>query len=269
MWPTPAEGPIFRDYGPADLVPHLTRSNIAGTVLVQVDPTEQDTRKLLELAHSHKFVLGVVGWLDFEASDAPERIATLAADPLVVGLRPMLQIIPDTEWILQPRLTAAVQRMIDLDLSFDALVKPPHLPALLRFCERHPLLRVVIDHGAKPCIREREFSDWARWMRVFAQQTNARCKISGLVTEADSADPDVLKRYVDHLLHCFGPQRLLWGSDWPVCESVCSYDTWYGVARDLLHTLSASERDAVFGDVAKDFYRLNRSSPAFVARPIT
>src|SRR3954454_25126859 len=118
MWPTPAEGPIFRDYGPADLVPHLTRSNIAGTVLVQVDPTEQDTRKLLELAHSHEFVLGVVGWIDFEDSDAPERIATLVADPLVVGLRPMLQIIPDTEWILQPRLTAAVQRMIDLDLSF-------------------------------------------------------------------------------------------------------------------------------------------------------
>jgi L-fuconolactonase len=146
-------------------------------------------------------------------------------------------------------------------------VKPPHLPALLEFCQRYPQLRVVIDHGAKPRIREGDFADWARWMNLFAQRTDARCKISGLVTEADSANPDVLKQYVDHLLQCFGPRRLMWGSDWPVCEAVCSYNAWYGVARDLLDTLSASERDAVFGDVATDFYRPKRATSVAVARP--
>jgi L-fucono-1,5-lactonase len=260
LWPTPAEGPIYRDYSPADLAPHLARAHIDGSVLVQVDPTEENTRDFLRLARTHDFVLGVVGWVDFESAHAAERIAEFAADPMLAGLRPMLQIIPDTEWILQRTLAPAIESMIAHDLAFDALVRPQHLSALLTFCNRHPQLRVVIDHGAKPQIQQREFSDWARWMNRFAYETNAWCKISGLVTEAGSAEPEVLKPYVDHLLNCFGPQRLLWGSDWPVCEGICSYGAWYGVARHLLADLAEAELDAVFGNVARDVYRLHRAS---------
>lgn len=258
MWPTPEEGKIFRDFGPADLEPHLARTKVSGTILVQVDPTEADTHELLELARSNEFVLGVVGWIDFEAADAQARIAKLAADPLVVGLRPMLQIIPDREWILKPALASAIQAMLDHQLCFDALVKPPHLSALFEFCLRYPQLPVVIDHAAKPNIRERHFDDWARRMSAFARETNVQCKISGLVTEAGSSDADAMKPYVDHLLQCFGPQRLMWGSDWPVCEGVCSYEAWYDVANGMLQSLSTSERDAVFGEVARDFYRPKR-----------
>jgi L-fuconolactonase len=262
LWPTPAEGKIYRDYFPADLAPHLSSTGVAGTVLVQVDPTEEDTRELLGLAHATDFVLGVVGWVDFEAADACERITKLAQDPLIVGLRPMLHNIPDTQWILRPEFTPVIETMIGHDLSFDALIRPQHLPIIHDLCTRHPELRVVVDHGAKPRIRERGFGDWAESIRTVANETAARCKISGLVTEADCADPMLLKQYVDHLIQCFGPERLLWGSDWPVCEAVCTYDAWYGVARELLQTLSSSDCDAVFGDVARDFYRLKRTSPA-------
>jgi L-fuconolactonase len=267
LWPTPAEGPIYRDYSPADLEPHLACTHVGGSVLVQVDPTEENTRYFLELAHAHDFVLGVVGWVDFESPRALERVAEFAADPLLVGLRPMLQIVPDTEWILRPAFGPILESIITHHLSFDALVRPQHLSALLQLCHRHPELRVVIDHAAKPQIQAREFADWARWMQRFASETQASCKISGLVTEAGSADPQVLKPYVDHLLHCFGPQRLLWGSDWPVCEAVCSYATWHSVACELLASLSAAERAAVFGNTAREFYRLQRSARALSALP--
>jgi L-fuconolactonase len=256
MWPTREEGVIYRDYGPHDLQPHLQHNGISGTVLVQSDPSEPHTLELLALAREHEFVLGVVGWVDFDAGDAPARILQLAVDPMLVGLRPMIQNIADAQWMLQPHLAPSIETMVAHDLTFDALVKPQHLSALLEFCGRYPQLRIVIDHGAKPRIRDRDFADWARDMRLLANQANTWCKISGLVTEADLADPDVLKPYLEHLLQCFGPQRLLWGSDWPVCEAVCDYDAWYRMAHTLLNELSTAERDAIFGNVAREVYRL-------------
>lgn len=266
LWPTPEEGSIYRDYAPADLTPELELTGVGGTVLVQSDPLEAHTRELLTLARAHDFILGVVGWLDLESLDIPNRIEEFAADPKPVGLRAMIHNIPDIEWMLNPDLELAFDSMIAHDLTFDALVRPQHLRALLKFCERYADLRVVIDHGAKPRIRQRDFSDWAARMRTLARETNAWCKISGLVTEAGSADPDMLKPYVDHLVDCFGPQRLLWGSDWPVCEGICSYRAWYGIARSLLADLSTTECDALFGGVARNVYRLN--SPTRTRDPI-
>ncbi|HEU4654976.1 MAG TPA: amidohydrolase family protein, partial [Steroidobacteraceae bacterium] len=260
------EGSIYRDYAPADLTPELEHTGVGGTVLVQSDPLEAHTRELLKLARAHDFILGVVGWLDLESLDIPNRIEEFAADPKLVGLRAMIHNIPDIEWMLNPDLELAFDSMIAHDLTFDALVRPQHLRALLKFCERYSDLRVVIDHGAKPRIRQRDFSDWAARMRTLARETNAWCKISGLVTEAGSADPDMLKPYVDHLVDCFGPQRLLWGSDWPVCEGICNYRAWYGIARSLLADLSTTECDALFGGVARNVYRLN--SPTRTRDPI-
>jgi L-fuconolactonase len=151
-WLTTELAPIHRDFIPDDLAPLLDAAGVDRTVLVQAAPTAAETDFLLELARTAPFVAGVVGWTDFEAPDAADRIGELAKRPGLVGLRPMIQDLPDPEWMLRPEVTAAVRAMAAMDLRFDALVKPPHLPALLAFARRHPGLRMVVDHGGKPDI---------------------------------------------------------------------------------------------------------------------
>jgi L-fuconolactonase len=158
---------------------------------------------------------------------AAESIATLAADSKLVGLRPMIQDIDDVAWMLKPALAPALEAMIDHDLVFDALLLPKHLPVLLDFAELYPELRLVVDHGAKPQIRAGDIAGWRHDIEAVARGTGAVCKLSGLVTEAGSANPAQLAPAVDYLLEVFGPGRLMWGSDWPVCELVCSYEEWY------------------------------------------
>ena len=153
-WLTPQLAPIYRDYLPADLAPQLARAGVDSTVLVQAAPTVAETLFLLELAREHAFIAGVVGWVDFESPMAAESIGTLAADSKLVGLRPMIQDIPDIAWMLKPGLAPAIEAMIDHDLVFDALVLPKHLPVLLDFAEMYPELRLVVDHGAKPPIAQ-------------------------------------------------------------------------------------------------------------------
>ncbi|GAB4518629.1 MAG: amidohydrolase family protein [Roseibium sp.] len=258
-WLTPDLAPIYRDFLPDDLVPLLEKHGIDGTILVQAAPTEDETRFLLELAARFNFIKGVVGWVDFEAPDAQERIAGLCADAGLVGLRPMIQDIPDTRWMLQPNLAPAFRAMAENRLCFDALTQPRHLPNLLRLAEAHPDLKMVVDHGSKPLIADREITSWAEDMSAIAKGTAAFCKLSGLVTEAgETWTPDTLKPYVDHLLDAFGPQRLIWGSDWPVCTLAASYDQWIETTEVLLKDLTHAERAAVFGGNAERFYT-NRS----------
>ena len=159
-WLTPALKPIYRDFEPADLAPHLAQHDIASTILVQAAPTEAETHHLLALAAPTPFVAGVVGWTDFEAHDAPARIAALAADPLLVGLRPMAQDIPDPDWLAKPTLAPAFAALKEHGLVFDALVKPPQIPALLTLLERETELPVVIDHGGKPDLTGPDLTAW-------------------------------------------------------------------------------------------------------------
>ena len=267
--------PIHRDYGLADLRPLL--GDIAATVLVQAAPTEAETGFLLDVAaRSGGLVRGVVGWADFDAPDAPERIAALARDPLLKGLRPMLHDLPDPEWILGPEKQPALAALARHGLRFDALVRPPHLPALLRLLGRHPDIPVVIDHGAKPGIAAGAWQPWADQMARLAGETGAFCKLSGLVTEAaDDWTPDALRRYADHLLECFTPARVMWGSDWPVVNLAGGYRRWRAATEALLQGLSAPERDAVLGGTALQFYGLDgataedilRQSPRAVGNP--
>ena len=253
-WLTPGLEPIYRDYVPADLAPQLARAGIDSTVLVQAAPTIAESLYLLELAGNHEFIAGVVGWVDFESSVAAQSIATLAADAKLVGLRPMIQDIPDVAWMLKPELAPAIEAMIDHDLVFDALLLPKHLPVLLDFAELYPELRLVVDHGAKPQIRSGDIAEWRHDIQAVARGTNAVCKLSGLVTEAGSANPAVLAPCVDHLLETFGPRRMMWGSDWPVCELVCSYDQWRSTTDSLLVRLSVSEREQILSGTARAIY---------------
>ncbi len=253
-WLTPELQPIYKDYLPADLEPILTREGIDSTVLVQAAPSVAETLFMLDLAREHSFIAGVVGWVDFESPVAPESISTLAEDAKLVGLRPMIQDIPDIAWMLKPELAPAIEAMIDHDLVFDALLLPKHLPVLLDFAGLYPDLRLVVDHGAKPPLRTDDIAEWRHEITAIARGTHAVCKLSGLVTEAGSANPALLAPCVDHLLEAFGPNRLMWGSDWPVCELVCSYEEWYQASEMLLVRLDALEREQIYSGTARETY---------------
>lgn len=254
-WLTPALGPIHRDFEPADLTPHLAEHGIASTILVQAAPTEAETRFLLDIAAVTPFVAGVVGWTDFEAPDAPARIAALAADPLLLGLRPMVQDIPDPDWLARPDLAPAFAALNEHGLVFDALVKPPQIPALVTLLDRETELPVVVDHGAKPDLTGADLTEWRDGIAALAARPNTFCKLSGLVTEAGPGWNDAtLRPAVAHLLACFGPQRLLWGSDWPVATLRAPYADWLAAAERLTAPLSEADRAAIFGGNAARLY---------------
>ncbi len=257
-WLTPDSGAIFRDYSLADLRPLLVGAAISGTVVVQAAPTVAETEFLLRVARgSDGIVRGVVGWADLSAPDAVATVAILARDPLLKSVRPMLQDLPNPEWILRPDVDAVLTALPGLGLRFDALAKPAHLPALLRMLERHPEVDVVVDHGAKPPIASGGWQPWADLIAAVAQHPRVHCKLSGLVTEAAAEwTTGALAPYVDHLLECFGPMRLLWGSDWPVVNLGGGYARWMAATDALLRGLAAAERAAIMGGNARRFYGL-------------
>ena len=256
-WLTPELVKLYRDFCPNDLAPLLSSAGVTQTVLVQAAPTLAETRYLLDLAQRTPFVAAVVGWIDMRAGDAPDVIADLARHPRFRGLRPMLQDIPDVAWIRDPRLRPALAALTDHGLSFDALVRPAHLSSVLEMMQRHPDLPVVIDHCAKPNIAAGQYGDWAQLLRAIARDSTACCKISGLVTEAaPGAGLDVIRRYLDVLLECFGPHRLMWGSDWPVVTLACDYATWWEMTQRYLAQLDPAARTMILGETARRFYRI-------------
>lgn len=253
-WLTPDLEPLYRDFMPDDLAPLLAQSHVEGTILVQAAPTGAETEFLLKIAERTPWVMGVVGWTDFSAPTAARDIARLAQHPKLVGLRPMIQDINDDDWMLRDELTPAFQAMIAADLTFDALILPRHLMRLNRLLTRYPKLRTVIDHAAKPAIAGGHFDEWARDIALIATETDAYCKVSGLLTEARSDwTPTEIAPYVAHLITQFGAQRLIWGSDWPVLTMAADYDTWINLARSLIPSTSAT--DAIFGSNAIEVYR--------------
>jgi L-fuconolactonase len=268
-WLTPALAPIYRDYRPADLAPLLAEAGIGQTVLVQAAPTEAETDYLLDLARTTPLVAGVVGWVDFEAPDAAQRVRRASRRPGLVGLRPMLHDLADDRWVLRPAIEPALAALADTGLAFDALVRPRHLPVLLELTDRHPTLRVVIDHAAKPEIArwrrgDAAFRAWAGQLGTLANRGQV-CKLSGLATEArPDWQVDDLRPYVEAVLTAFGPERVLWGSDWPVVDRAGGYRRWRQATEVLLGALPAAARRAVLGDTARHTYRLH--GPARPAR---
>ncbi|MGK5079486.1 amidohydrolase family protein [Janthinobacterium sp. HLX7-2] len=257
-WPPAELTAIYRDFLPQDLVPQLAAHGIDGTVLVQSMPSVADTEFLLHAAKASPFVLGVVGWVDLKAADAAWQIASLAEDSKLKGLRPMLQDLDDERWIDDPALKPAIEAMLLCGLSFDALVLPRHLPALLAFAQRYPALRIVIDHAAKPPIASGEHASWAADLRQLAALPQVYCKLSGMVTEAGLgwtlAD---LQPYASVVLEAFGPGRVIWGSDWPVVNLASDYAGWIEASARLIGGLSEQERAQVLGLNAIRFYHLD------------
>lgn len=256
-WPTPDLEPIHRDFGPADWRDEALAHGVCGSVLVQSQPCDADTDYLLQLAGSEPRILAVVGWADLEHPQAVDRLAQLAQAPKLRGIRPMLQNLADDQWILRPALAPALDAMQRLGLRFDALVFPRHLATLKTFSERHPELPIVLDHGGKPGIANGEWQPWADAIEDLARLPNLWCKLSGLLTEAGPrASFEIIQPYVAHLLESFGPQRTMWGSDWPVLNLAGRFASWLDLTKRCCEDLSAADSAELFGGSARRFYGL-------------
>jgi len=259
-WLTPALKPIFRDVPVAEWQVLAQAQGIQGGVLVQAAPTDAETQYLLAQARLHPMVKGVVGWVDMQAPDAVAQVERLAREPLLKGLRPMLQDLTDPAWILQTSITPVLQAMAQCDLVFDALITPQHLPHMRVLIERHLDLTVVIDHGAKPTMVKEVTAEWACAIESLASTTDPSrvvCKMSGLWTQADPGSAcEVVTPWCQALLRSFGPERLIWGSDWPVLDLAGCYERWRQVSLEILKNCTDGQQAAVLGGNARRIYRL-------------
>lgn len=253
---------LARPYGPGDLAPALARHGIVGTVLVQAAPTVEETEYMLGIADATEHVKAVVGWVDFERPEHRAVLERLARHPKFRGVRPMIQDIPDDDWMLRADVQWGFEAVRDLDLTFDALGFPRHLANFHTLLTRYPDMRVVVDHCMKPQIRDHSpetFRFWAEGIGRIARETQAFCKFSALVTEAHPGwTVEDLRPYAEHVLDMFGPARVMWGSDWPVCRLRAEYDDWRAAAEALTEGLDAAGKARVFGGTAAAFYRLDQ-----------
>jgi L-fuconolactonase len=258
-WPDPGLPLIHRDFGPSDLIAAAQGIDLQGAVLVQSQPDDRDTDWILEIARDSPLIHAVVGWVDLESPAAPARIAELAARPRLRGLRPMLQSIAATDWILRRERHPALQAMMEHGLCFDALIQPRHLPIVLELARRWPQLPIVIDHGAKPNIARAEIEPWQAQLAELGLLPNLYCKLSGLRTEQLAGAPGTeLEPYIRQLVTAF-PGRLMWGSDWPVLlNSRDSYSDWLTSARRYAGALLDDvQMSSLFSGAARAFYRLD------------
>lgn len=255
-WLTEKLEPIYRDFAPADLTPMLEKLGIDKTVIVQAAPSVHETEYMLGIADATPFVGKVVGWINSEEREDVRHLERLAQHPKFSGIRPMVQDIPDPEWMHRPDVAWTYDAICDLDLTFDALGLPVHAAPFLRLFEKYPDMRVVIDHCLKPQIRDDAFDDWAAAMSRIAEETNACCKLSGIVTESNADwTPDTLRPYAMHIIESFGADRVMWGSDWPVVNMASSYEDWHLIASSFIP--DETDRDKILGGTAAKFYRIS------------
>jgi L-fuconolactonase len=249
--------PVRRSFDPEDLEPVLREHGVDGTVLVQALGSSDETRRLLAVAGTTPFVLGVVGWVDLIDPDVASVLAALAGDPLV-GIRHQVQDEPDPEWLLRADVQHGIAAVGDAGLAYDLLVRPQQLPAAIETVRHHPGMRFVVDHVAKPPIRNGDTEEWARGLAQLAGLPNVSCKLSGLVLEADWSAWQVeeIVPYYRRALDWFGPERCLFGSDWPLCLVAADYGEVLGLVRAALDDLDEAERGAVLGGNAMRLYRL-------------
>ena len=263
-WMPPDDPILSRVYGPHDLVEGLSNCQIDKTVLVQAAPSIAETEYMLGIADATPSVAAVVGWIDFERPDQIETLRRLALHPKFVGVRPMIQDLPDVDWMLRSDVQWAFEAIVELDLTFDALGFPQHAQNFHTIFCRYPQMRTVVDHCLKPQIRNHStdlFHTWAEGISRIANETNAFCKLSGLITEADANwTQEDLRPYVDHVLTAFSADRVMWGSDWPVARLRCEYEDWFTAAQALTKNKTSAERSSIFGGTAIEFYRLNKKN---------
>jgi L-fuconolactonase len=251
-WMSKDLGVLYRDYLPADLAPILQRNNITQTVLVQASNSVAESRWLLDLADSNNFIAGVVGWVDLTNPEIPTH-------PKFKGVRHLVESEPNDDWLVQPEVLSGLQKLSARGLSYDLLVHTRHLKHVPVVAESCPDLALVIDHLAKPPIARNEIDEWSRAFKPLANCQNLYCKLSGLVTEANwnSWRVDDLRPCVECALDSFGVDRIMFGSDYPVCLLAASYDRVLDSFQEIIKDLSDADREKIFAGNAAKFYRLD------------
>jgi L-fuconolactonase len=257
-WIGESMGALKRDFLPNDLWPLLRANDLRGSIAVQARQTLEETEWLLQLADEHSFIRGVVGWVDLKSEGAAGDLERLAWHPAFRGVRHVLQDETDDHFMLDPRFMHGLSLLSRFGLTYDLLIFPRHLPVACELVRMFPEQRFVLDHLAKPPIRNRRLEPWASDLRRLAAFPNVHCKLSGMVTEADwnGWKPEDFSAYLDTVLEAFGPKRLMAGSDWPVCTLAGDYKGVLRILRDYLQRLSVSERQAIWGENAEAFYSL-------------
>ena len=249
---------LRRDFRPADLEPELRRAGIDGTIVVQVPQTLRENDFLLECAAANDFVRAVVGWAPLTDPGVRGDLEKYAAEPKFKGLRHIAQNEPDDNYLLRDDFNRGVGMLRDLGLIYEVLIYERQLPAAISFVDRHPYQVFVLNHIAKPRIGDNALEPWAGRMRELAKRPNIYCKLSGLVTEAEWTNWTVaqITPFIDTVLEAFGPERLMFGSDWPVCLLATNYQQWTGIAGDAVSKLSQAEQARIWGGTAVEAYHL-------------
>ena len=249
---------LRRNFLPRDLKPELKNNGFQGSVAVQARQTLEETRWLLDLAERSAWILGVVGWVDLRSPDVRSQLQALARNPKLVGIRHIVQSEPDDRFLLQSDFLRGISVLEEFDLAYDILIYSEHLPVAADFVERFPRQRFVLDHLAKPPIKSGHIDSWARGISQLATFPNVFCKLSGLVTEADWQHWTVeqIVPFLDVAFESFGPERLMIGSDWPVCLVAASYTRAVEIVKSYLLRKYPEDQARVLGDNARGFYHL-------------
>ena len=258
-WMSSDLGVLYRDYLPHDLEPILRHNAINQTILVQASNSVAESRWLLELADTNSFIAGVVGWVDLMSPRAEEQLQELSSHPKFKGVRHLVESEPNDDWLVQPAVISGLKGLAAYGLSYDLLVHTRHLKYVPQVAENCPELALVIDHLAKPPIARNEIDEWSRALAPLAKFPNINCKLSGLVTEANwsSWQTNDLRPFVDCALELFGAERIMFGSDYPVCLLAATYERVLESFQEMLKDLSETEREKIFSTNAAKFYRLS------------
>lgn len=257
-WIGPHMAALKQDRLPSNLAPLLKATSLDGTVAVQARQTLEETQWLLDLADQHKFIRGVVGWVDLCSHGLRSQLERFGAHPKLRGARHVVQDEPDDQFMLRDDFLRGIATLAEFDLTYDILIFPRHLPIACELARRFPDQPFVLDHMAKPPIKDGVLQPWATDIVRLAAYPKVVCKISGMITEADwqGWKPSSFQPYLDVVLEAFGPRRLMFGSDWPVCTLAGTYGKVAGIVAEYVQQLSEDEQAAIWGETARQFYGL-------------
>ncbi|MBB1646443.1 amidohydrolase [Sphingobacterium sp. UME9] len=257
-WITEEMQVIRRDFSPLDIQFVLERNGFGGSVAVQADQSKEETAYLVQLANDYPFIKGVVGWIDLQAADIRQQLDAYQSDKVIKGFRHIVEGEADPDFLIRPAVLNGLKALADYGYTYDLLIRPRHYAATLDCVQQNPNLQFVLDHIAKPPIKSKAFDEWAAFIDALSAFPNVVCKVSGLATEADweGWKLDDFKQYLEHIFARFGKERIMYGSDWPVCLLAASYEESIAIVEDKLGQFTAAEKNAFWAENAIRVYNL-------------
>ena len=257
-WITEEMQVIKRDFSPLDIQFVLERNGFGGSVAVQADQSKEETAYLVQLANDYPFIKGVVGWIDLQAADIRQQLDSYQSDTVIKGFRHIVEGEADPDFLIRPAILNGLKALADYGYTYDLLIRPRHYAATLDCVQQNPNLQFVLDHIAKPPIKSKAFDEWATFIDALSAFPNVVCKVSGLATEADweGWKLDDFKQYLEHIFARFGKERIMYGSDWPVCLLAASYEESIAIVEDKLGQFTAAEKNAFWAENAIRIYNL-------------